>query len=212
MKPPRTPDNETQDKEEQALPPIDFVAQGTYSIHNPDNSQQGEAWQAADFRLGEHHQLLSADGVEAVRSHSLALLQQAQRSLCIYAYDLERWLYNHSSIQQACSSFLRASPKNTLRILVHDTTAITREGHVLLALCQRLSSRCSIRKVNLDYDHSDQYWLIADDCGLLTRTAQHPYQAMVHYYNPARVLQNQRLFNAMWDVSLSDINLRNMPL
>jgi len=212
MKPPHKPDNKTANKEEQTLPPIEFVAQGSYSIHNPDNSQQGEAWQAAEFRLGAHHQLISADGAEAVRSHTLALLQQAQRSLCIYSYDLESWLYNHTCIQQACSTFLLASPKNTLRILVQDTTTITREGHTLLALCRRLSSRCSIRKVNLDYDHSDQHWLIVDDCGLLIRTTQHPYQGMVHYYNPARVLQNQRLFNAMWDVSRSDINLRSMPL
>lgn len=212
MQPPRTPDHKAQDTPEQALPPIDFVAQGSYPIHNPDTSSQGKTWQAADFRLGAHHQLISLDGVEDIRSHSLALLQQAQRSLCIYSYDLDSWLYNHSSIQQACSSFLLASPKNTLRMLVHDTTTMTREGHVLLALCRRLSSRCSIRKVNLDYDHSDPHWLIVDDCGLLTRTVQQPYQGMVHYYNPARVLQNQRLFNAMWDVSLSDVNLRSMPL
>lgn len=214
MKSPRTPNTTSVDQSEQALPPIDFVAQGSYSINNPDSSPPQETWHAANFSLGKHHQLISADGVEDIRSHSLALVQQAQRSLCIYSSDLEGWLYNHSSMQQACSSFLLANPKNTLRILVQDTSTMTREGHLLLALHRRLSSRCSIRKVNLNYDYSDQHWLIADDCGLLTRTAQEPYQGTVHYYNPnpARVLQNQRLFNAMWDVSLSDVNLRSMLL
>lgn len=197
---------------EQELPAIEFVAQGSFSIHNPEIEKPSQVWRAAEFQLGEHRQLIHIDGVDAVRSHTLAMLEQAQHSVCIYSYDLEAWLYSHSCIQQTCKKLLIAHPKNTLRILVQDTSSITRQGHALLALCQRLSSRCSIRKVNLDYDYTDDNWLIADQCGLVLRSLKQPRQAMVHYHNPARVLQNQRLFDAMWDVSLTDINLRSMPL
>lgn len=207
---PSTPDNRS--LEEQELPAIEFVAQGSFSIFNPETATLSSTWQAADFQLGEHRELIHAEGVDAVRSHTLALLEQAQHSLCIYSYDLAAWLYNHSCIQQACSRLLTAHPKHSLRILLQDTSRITREGHALLVLCQRLSSRCSIRKVNFDYDHADANWLIADDCGVLIRTQQQPRHAMIHYHNPARVLQNQRLFDAMWEVSFSDINLRSMPL
>lgn len=212
MHKPSAPDNEPIDDQDLELPAIEFVAQGSFSIHNPDTSSPSVSWTAADYQLGEHRALLKADGVDAVRSHTLALLQQAQSSVCIYSPDLEPWLYNHSCIAQACSALLLAHPKKNLRILLRDTARIAREGHVLLALSQRLSSRCSIRKVNFEYEYADEAWLIVDDCGLLVRKTQQPSQAVVYYNDSARVLQNQRLFDAMWDVSQSDINLRSMPL
>lgn len=212
MDKPSASDNKPVDDQDHELPAIEFIAQGSFSIHNPDISSTAAPWVAADYQLGDCRELLTADGVDAVRSHTLALLQQAQHGLCIYSPDLEPWLYNHSCIAKACSALLLAHPKKSLRILLHDTTRITREGHVLLALSQRLSSRCSIRKVNSEYDYADGAWLIADNCGLLVRKTQQLSHAVVHYNDPARVLQSQRLFNTMWDVSQSDVNLRSMPL
>ncbi|QEY58754.1 histone acetyltransferase HPA2 [Pseudomonas sp. C27(2019)] len=209
---PSAPDHEPVDDQDLELPAIEFVAQGSFSIHNPDSDSSPAAWPAADYQLGDYRELLRIDGIDAVRSHTLALLQHAQHSLCIYSPDLEPWLYNHSSISAACSALLLAHPQKKLRILLRDTTRIAREGHVLLALSQRLSSRCSIRKVNTEYDYSDDAWLIADNCGLLVRKAQQLTRAVVYYNDPARVRQSQRVFDAMWDVSRSDVNLRSMRL
>lgn len=212
MNKPDAPDHATHDDSEHELPAIEFVAQGSFSIHNPDTSSSSSSWTAADYQLGKQRDLIKVEGSEAVRSHSLALLQQAQHSACIYSPDLETWLYNHSSIQQACSVLLRAHPKNTLRILLRDTTQVARDGHALLALSQRLSSRCSIRKVNFEHAYSEDAWLIADSCGLLARKAQQLQQGVIYYNSPARVQQSLRDFNAMWNVSQTDINLRSMPL
>lgn len=212
MDKPNAPDNKPVDDLDLELPAIEFVAQGSFTVHNPDTSHPSESWLPADYTLGGDHELLIAEGIEAVRSHTLAVLQQAQDSLCVYSPDLEPWLYNHSCIAQACSTLLLTHPKKTLRILLRDSTRIVREGHVLLTLSQRLSSRCSIRTVNTDYDYTDDAWLIADDCALLVRKAQQLSHAAVYYNDPARTRQNQRTFNAMWDVSHRDVNLRNMPL
>lgn len=212
MDKPSAPNSTTSDEQELELPAIEFVAQGTFSIHNPDTSNTPEAWDAADFTLGEQRDLIKVDGMDAVRSHSLALLQQAQQHLCIYSPDLESWLYNHSCVQQACSKLLLAHPKNTLRILLRDTSRIVRDGHTLLSLSQRLSSRCIIRKVNVDHDYAQDAWLIADDCGLLVRKAEQLHKGVVYYNDPARAKQSQREFNAMWNVSQSDVNLRSMPI
>ncbi len=209
---PNAPDSITVDEQELELPAIEFVAQGTFSIHNPDTNNTPSAWESADYKLGEQRDLIKADGMDAIRSHSLALLQQAQQHLCIYSPDLESWLYNHSCIQQACSKLLIGHPKNTLRILLRDTTRIARDGHALLSLSQRLSSRCSIHKVNPEYDYAEDAWLIADDCGLLVRKAEQLHKGAVYYNDPARTQQSQRFFNAMWDVSLNDVNLRSMPI
>lgn len=194
------------------LPAIEFVAQGSFRIHNPDTSHPPSSWEPAPQQLGVDRELIKIDSSEAVRSHTLALMLQAQNSLCIYSADLEAELYNHACIVQACTELLLQHPKKTLRILLRDTSRITRDGHRLLTLSHRLSSRCQIRKVNLEHEYSDDAWLIADDCGLLIRKAQQLTQGVVYYHDPARVRQNQRLFNAMWDVSHSDVNLRSMPL
>ena len=213
MDKPSAPDSPAVDDPDLELPPIEFVAQGTFSIHNPDTtSSMSTAWQAAEYRLGEQRDLIQIDNMDAVRRHSLALLQQAQQHLCIYTPDLEAWLYNHSCIQQACSQLLLAHPKNTLRILLRDTSRIVRDGHTLLTLSHRLSSRCSIRKVNLEHDYAEEAWLVVDDCALLVRKAEQLHKGVVYYNDPARVQQSQRMFNAMWNVSQSDVNLRSMPL
>ena len=91
MDKPRAPDNPAVDDHDLELPAIEFVAQGTFSIHNPDTSSTSIAWHAAEYRLGEQRDLIQIENMDAVRSHSLALLQQAQQHLCIYTPDLEAW-------------------------------------------------------------------------------------------------------------------------
>lgn len=211
-KPSPTHDKSSAPESPSELPLIEFVAQGSFSIHNPESSRNIQSWEAADFTLGQYTELIQADDMQAVRRHSLALMQQAQDSLCIYSTDLEPWLYNHNCILEACRTLLLKHPKKNLRILLLDSSRIVREGHVLLALSRRLSSRCSIRKVNVEHDYSPDAWLIADNCGALVRKAQHQHQAVVYYQHPARVREIQHAFNAMWDVSLSDVNLRSMTL
>src|SRR5690554_92613 len=213
MDKPNAPDSKAVDDKDLELPDIEFVAQGTFSIHNPETSSAPITWAAAEFKLGgEQRELIKAEDLVCRLLLEISKLQQAQGSLCIYSPDFVPWLYNHSCIQQACSAFLLAHPKNTLRILLRDTSRIARDGHALLALSHRLSSRCSIRKVNNKYDYAEDAWLIADDCGLLARKAQQLHKAVVYYHDPARVQQSQRAFNGMWDVSQTDVNLRSMPI
>src|SRR5690554_8113985 len=117
MDKPNAPDSKAVDDKDLELPDIEFVAQGTFSIHNPETSSAPITWAAAEFKLGgEQRELIKAEDIDAVRSHTLSLLQQAQGSLCIYSPDLEPWLYNHSCIQQSCSEFLLDHPKNNISI------------------------------------------------------------------------------------------------
>ncbi|WP_410962789.1 hypothetical protein, partial [Salmonella sp. SAL4446] len=86
---------------------------------------------------------------------------------CLHSPDLESWLYHHSSIQEACTRFLLAKPRNRLRILVGDSAQAVRNGHRLISLSRRLSSNCLIRRLNPDYPKEDDAFLLADDQGLL---------------------------------------------
>lgn len=195
------------------LPIIEFESLGRFAIHNPaQQTRTTSEITAAAFTLGEHHELQAFSTPEQARSHVLAFLQQAQRQLCLYSTDLEPWLYHHSSVQQACSQFLLANPKNQLRILLRDSSRAVKEGHRLLSLARRLPSNCQIRKLHPDYPNEEISFLLADRCGLLLRPEPSQYAGYALYQDPQRNRLRLSQFEQAWATSISDADLRSFLL
>ncbi|TLX56131.1 histone acetyltransferase HPA2 [Stutzerimonas nosocomialis] len=195
------------------LPAIEFESPGRFAINNPaPDVPEPERWEPAPFVLGTTEALQRFTLPEQIRPHALAMLQQARRSLCLYTPDLEPWLYHHSSIQQACSQFLLAHPRNRLRILVGDSSRAVKDGHRLLNLARRLTSNLHIRKINPDYPASDPAFLLADTSGLILRPELDSYGGYALYRDPGRVRLRQAEFDRAWDSSLSDPDLRSFLL
>lgn len=205
---------ETTDSQEPAeLAAIEFQSPGRFAVHNPEpDAADGERAEPAPFVLGVHQPLERFDQPGAARAHALALLQQAERSLCIYSTDLEPWLYHHRSVQQACTRLLLASPKNCLRILVRDLSVAVKSGHRLLVLSRRLPSNLHIRKLHPDYPAEEIAFLLADDRGLLVRPEPGQYAGYALYQDRARVRLRQRQFDQAWETSISDPDLRSFLL
>lgn len=207
------PSDATDSNAPTALPAIEFQSPGRFTVHNPNTpTPDSERSEPAPFVLGEHLALERFNLPDEARAHALALLQQAQRSLCIYSSDLEPWLYHHSSIQDACTRFLLASPKNRLRILVKDVGRAVRDGHRLLTLSRRLSSNLHIRKLHPDYPSEAVAFLLADDRGLLLRPEPEQFAGYALYQDPARVRLRQVQFDQAWDSSITDPDLRSFLL
>ncbi len=203
----------TDSLEPQELPAIEFRSPGRFAVHNPEPvATDSERADPAPFVLGAHQPVERFDQPGAARAHALALLQQAERSLCIYSVDLEPWLYHHSSVQQACTGFLLASPKNRLRILVRDLSVAVKSGHRLLGLSRRLPSNLHIRKLHPDYPAEDVAFLLADDRGLLLRPQPELCAGYALYRDPARVRLRQVQFDQAWQTSISDPDLRSFLL
>ena len=207
--PPDAPDSH----EPQELPAIEFHSPGRFAVHNPAPVMaDSEPVEPAPFILGEHLPLERFSQPAEARAHALAMLQQAQRSLCIYSNDLEPWLYHHSSIQEACTRFLLANPKNRLRILLRDASRAVKQGHRLLTLSRRLSSNLQIRKLHPDYPAEEVAYLLADDRGLLLRPELDQFAGYALYQDPARVRLHQAQFDQSWETSISDPELRSFLL
>lgn len=201
--------------QEQALelPDIEFESPGLFSVHNPapvNTIVQGP--EAAPFVLGQHTQLEHFNNQEQARAHALALLQQAKRNLCIYSQDLEPWLYHHSIVQQACTEFLLANPKNQLRILVKDLSFAIKDGSRLISLSRRISSNLLIRKLNPNYPIEDIGYLLADDRGMLLRPEADQFAGYASYQDAGRVRLRQAHFNQAWETSITDPDLRSFLL
>jgi hypothetical protein len=195
------------------LAAIEFESPGRFAVHNPAPITPDTAqWEPAPFVLGEHERLERFSQPQQARAHVLALIQQAQRNLCLYSDDLEPWLYHHSSVQQACTRLLLSSPRARLRILLRDPTRAVKEGHRLLALSRRLSSNLHIRKLNPDYANEELAFLIADDRGLFVRPELDQQSGYTLYNDPARVRQRQTQFEQAWDTSITDPDLRSFLL
>jgi len=202
------------DANEPELPAIDFQSPGRFAVHNPDNQPgvTAEPREPAPFVLGSHVDLERFSRPEQAQAHALALLLQARQNLCLYSPDLEAWLYSHSSVQQACTQFLLASPKNRLRILVRDVGKPVRQGHRLLNLARRITSNLHIRRINPDHPADECAYLLADDRGLLLREQPEQYAGYALYNDPGRVRQRQAQFDQAWDLSLLDPGLRSFLL
>lgn len=192
---------------------IEFESPGRFALHNPDSQlPQPAAWEPAPFVLGGEQALQRFSLPAQARSHALALMQQASRTLCLYSPDLEPWLYHHSSIQQACTRFLLSHRNSRLRILVRDSSRAVRDGHRLIALSRKLSSHVQIRRCHPDHPFPEGAFLLADDLGLLMRPEPDQFAGYAKYQDPARVRQLQRLFDQTWDTSILDPDLRSFLL
>lgn len=195
-------------------PAIDFRSPGRFAIHNPPrpDGEPGSPMEPAPFVLGQHEAVERSDSPAQLRSHALALILQAHRSLCLYTPDLEPWLYDQRAIAEACSRLLRAHPRNRLRILLRDSALVVRNGHALLRLARQLPSNCQIRRLSPEYPADDLAYLLVDDCGLLLRPAPLLPAGQIHYQERGRVRQLQRQFDQAWETAGGDPNLRSFLL
>jgi hypothetical protein len=207
------PSDPTESTEPTELAAIEFESPGRFAVHNPAplNTDAPSA-EPAPFVLGAHSALERFSQPEQARAHVLAMLQQAQRSLCIYSHDLEPWLYHHSSVHKACSQFALASPRNQLRILLRDSSRVVKEGHRLLSLARRLSSHVQIRKLNPDYPNEELAFLLADDSGLLVLPEPGQFSGYALYKDMIRARQRRTQFDQAWDTSITDVDLRSLLL
>lgn len=153
---------------------------------------------------------LRLEGLDALREHSVRLIGQGRRQLCIQTPDLESALYDHAEVEAAIKRLLLGHPRHQLRILANDSASAVRQGHRLIALAQRLTSNLLIRRPPVD-QHPEGACLIVDDQALLRRTGSAP-NGFVRYGDRAAVKVQQQVFDRLWAISQPDMELRRMVL
>lgn len=204
---------ESDDQPETELAPIEFASPGRFAINNPPSAaNRPQAWQAASCVLGQTVELQRFSSPEGARALALALLQQVRRSLCLYSPDLESWLYNHELMQNACKAFLLGHPQNSLRILLRDSSKVVKDGHRLLTLSRRLSSKMHIRILNPEQPVEELAYLLVDERGMLMRPEPEQIAGYALFNDPGRVRVQQTRFEQAWNNSILDPDLRSFLL
>lgn len=160
-----------------------------------------------DYTLGQSDELLRVTTRDECRELALAITRQARKSLSIFTYDLDPPLLNTPSFLDAARDVLAADPRASIRILLFDVSNVAANGHRLLDLSRRQSSRVLIRKLSKPFHHS---FLVADEIGILDRRRAERYEATANFNNQGWASNLLHFFNGVWDRSSPSSELRTL--
>jgi phosphatidylserine/phosphatidylglycerophosphate/cardiolipin synthase-like enzyme len=162
--------------------------------------------------LGESSGQLLLTGVTECKDAALRLTTQAKRSIYIFSYDLDHKIYNQTDFLEAVKELAIRSEHSQVKILLQHNEKVQREGHRLIQLWRRLTSKIEIRKPDADHiDHIENF-LLVDDTGYLHRKLYTDYTATVDFNAKLATRQFSTFFHEVWEQSEPDSELRNLHI
>ena len=162
--------------------------------------------------LGESGGKIAVHNPEECRLSALQLALQAQNRIEIFSYDLDAPLYNQQSFIEALKQLALRSERSRIRILLQDNGRAQKEGHRLIGLWRRLTSRIELRRPHPDFIDHQENFLLADGQGYLQWDLSHRYEGVVDFHNPLQTRQYTEFFNDVWERSETDSQLRNLHI
>ena len=161
---------------------------------------------------GENDKDVSLDTADENRSAIISLAQQARFSLNIFSRDLDARVFDNIELERCIFNLARSHKNADIRILVTDTTRAVNQGHCLIRLAQKLTSKVLVHNPAREHSNEISTFLIADEVGLLhrPRTSSNNYDAIVNYDAPLRARELRDYFNEMWERSTPDSQIRRL--
>lgn len=155
---------------------------------------------------------LRLDGQQAIRSACAELARAARRELVIFSRDLDPRYYDDLPFLAEIQRLALERPQLPVRALVMEPRAPISQGHRLIELARRLTSRVQIRKVaDDDRDRIDAY-LVADRRGYCLRPLADQREAFHAPDSPAEARRLCADFERMWELAEPDTELRRLHL
>jgi len=147
------------------------------------------------------------------KAASLALLDQASRSIDILSYDLEAKIYDNREMYNRIRKFAILNRHSHIRILIHDAKPIVQKGHILIELIQRLTSSIEIRRLSTqDKHHLSQGFMIADKTGYILRPEALRFEGHVEFNNRYTARELSSDFESAWQRAEFEPELRRLHL
>lgn len=136
----------------------------------------------------------------------------ASQELLFYAPRLNSQLIEDPGVQRRLQTFLLASPRHSLRILVTEAAALVRDCPRLMDLCRRLPSRCQLRAPSPHAEPPDEALFCAD-----RHHALHlPPNERTHYLHlanqPLKVAPLRQRVEELWDHARESPEFRQLTL
>ncbi len=141
------------------------------------------------------------------------LLATAERDIALFTQQLEPLLYNHAGVCDAISRTARENRHARVRIIALSTRSAAAQGHCLIDLAQRLSSKIQIRSpATPELQLFGESWLIIDDHSMLRLNNPERWEGSL-ILNDRRVAREQlESFDKAWENSEPDMQTRRLNI
>ncbi len=163
-----------------------------------------------NFILGVTNECIQVDSRKLNRDAILKLVASAQDQIVIISRYLDPTIFNNEDFSQAALQLARRARHSSIRILVHDTEPIVKNGHRILELSQRISSKIEIRTICNDYSQFNQSFLVADKTGYIHNLKSDLYDAEVNFNDIDKSKELTETFKNIWELSEQDLAIKRL--
>lgn len=162
--------------------------------------------------LGQTTGEIALAGSEQFAWTALRLARQARHRVDILSRDLDPPLYDQLPFLDALRALALRSRYSRIRVLLQNGERVQREGHRLLGLYRKLSSKIELRVVHPDFADHPESFLIADETGYLHRRLHERYEGTADFNDSQRARLLGHFFDTVWQVSEADSQLRALSI
>ena len=170
------------------------------------------AAQLSPLKLGEDRELIHWQHRDQQRLAAQFLAEQARRTLSLLSYDLAPAVYDQPPFLEAVKQLAIRSPLTEIRILLQSNERVQKQGHRLLELARRLTSKIEIRRPHADYLNYLENFLVVDATGYIRQKAYNQSEGEICFNGKLQATKQQTLFNEIWECSEADSALRRLYL
>ncbi len=168
------------------------------------------AWETS--RLGEDGTLHNLETAGEQQEVALAMASQASEHIFIFSIDMDPAIFNTFEFAEAAARLAREKRQAEVHILVKDSRRAIKEGHRLIALAQRLSSKVQIRNPSHEYKDVNEPFMVVDGRGVLYRTLPDRFEGTANFNDPLKARELSELFVEMWERATGDPNTRRLGI
>ena len=154
----------------------------------------------------------SIAGREAICAAYRRMLDESRREFCAFTRDLEpRWL-GDDDVLESLKAFALRSPRARIRLTTLDVRPAVHDGHRLLELARRLSSKIEIRVPDARHHDIASAYAVADGCRLLYRPLATRAEGVWLDEAPRRARERLHEFEEVWALAATDPELRALDI
>ncbi|MDH3712602.1 MAG: hypothetical protein OET44_02000 [Gammaproteobacteria bacterium] len=160
------------------------------------------------FTLGKLEGDFPIELPEEASDAVITLAEQSRRIVQIFTRELDSDVYDNQRFVRALSFVARRTPTSEVQILVQDPKPAINSNHLLIELCQQLTSYIKVRRVSDDYLLAPDEFLLADKVGFMYRKSYLTYEGVVNFNSPSKAQRLDEVFNEIWNISSADPEFR----
>jgi hypothetical protein len=162
--------------------------------------------------LGESARLLRFDTRGANCDIACALAGQAKQSIDILTPDLELPVYDNPSFLEALRQLAIRSRFTQVRVLIGDSTAAVKSGHRLIELARHFTSSVFLHNPSRQHRDFSHAYLLVDSAGYVHKKISSRYEGEANFSDRLRVRDLLREFDALWEQSQPDPEMRRLHI